>query len=214
MGDDYDRAEDEYWEVRSMGYSDADIIAMDQWPTGPKYQTGTPLRLNPDNTLDARDQDKLSSVRQARESVFDQDSTLSASEAAMYHRQMKARTSPIGEPIKSDKIKKEMRMINKKNLIKDLEETIAAAQRELDLLKRIPSEPEENMTSFTVTFENSSKPYVYVGLRINGKWRVSGRHFVSGSYSWSGIFERFEAIHAKVLYISTPTDFRHEQVYN
>lgn len=274
MGWDYEDAESEYWHVKGMGYSDEDILRMDEWPTMPKYTRDAYPKPEPDRpgrifreALAPIDYDPAGpgpapgyfapdDARYLREydrtnhgalDEFDQDGTLSASDAARFSRgighespAMKARrqgreslaaealrdsratfaamlrkeeTSPLGTTQKADEIKGKMQMINKSRTIADLKAAILAAQKELALLEKIPSEPGEKLTSFTVTFAGSTKPYIYVGLRINGKWRMSGRHF-SGDYTWSGIFERFEAINAKVSYISTPTEFRHEQVYS
>lgn len=186
--------------AKALGYTDEEILGMDRWPENPK------------------EAEIAKSVR-ARLGL---------------NQEMKARTSPIGEPDrysseainarkaafdalpreeKINKIKKGMRMINKTRVIADLRQAIADAQKELALLERIPAEPSERMTSFTVTFPGSTKPYVYVGLRVDGDWLMSGKSFEGSNWTWSGIFKRFEEIHATVSYISTPTEYRHEQVY-
>lgn len=105
-------------------------------------------------------------------------------------------------------------MINKSRTIANLKAAIDEAQKELALLERIPPEPGEKITTFTVVFPGSTKPYVYVGLRVDGEWKMSGKHFEGSDWTWSGIFNRFEEIHARVNYISTPTEFRHEQIFN
>lgn len=148
------------WErAREMGYTDAEIMAMDEWP------------------WDRRRRVDLS----GRQHV----------------------SPPLMTPWK------EVAMLNKTKTIADLEAAIAAAQKELALLRRIPTEPAERMTTFAVTF-NGSKPYTYVALRIDGKWSVSGKHFRGERYTWSGIFARFEEIHGRVCYMATPTEYRHE----
>jgi len=254
MGWDYEDAESEYWHVKGMGYSDEDILRMDEWPTMPKYTRDA--YPGPDDARYLREYDRTDHGALDYDPAgpgpapgyFDQDGTLSASDAARFSRgighespAMKARrqgreslaaevlrdsratfaamlrkeeTSPLGSTQRADEIKGKMQMINKSRTIADLKAAITAAQKELALLEKIPNEPGEKLTSFTVTFEGSTKPYIYVGLRIDGSWKVSGRHFANGKYTWSGIFERFEQIHATVNYISTPTEFRHEQVYS
>lgn len=110
------------------------------------------------------------------------------------------------------KVSKDSKMISKARTIKNLKAAIEEAQKELALLERIPAEPGEKITTFTVTFPSSRKPYVYVGLRVDGEWKMSGKHFEGSNWTWQGIFNRFEEIHATVSYISTPTEYRHEQV--
>jgi hypothetical protein len=206
MGDDYDRAEDEYWEARSMGYSDADIIGMDEWPKRPKDRYTLRAGDVPPARVHHRDEYGTDMYDIREHAGSDRPGRLFR-EALMEHKEL---TSPIGHP-KTDKIKGEMNMINKSRAIADLKAAISAAQKELALLERIPPEPGEKLTTFTVTF-SGSKPYTYVGLRIDGKWSMTGRHFNGSRYTWSGIFERFAEINARVCYVSTPIDFRHETV--
>lgn len=226
MGYDYDDAEDQYWasnhglpsmtsyrnnmrrlealkaeraemaqnaknfeRAKSYGYTDEEIMSLDEWP------------------WDLSPYARAEQFRKVRLAT----NTKRATSAAMIRKE---ETSPLGSTERANEIKREMQMINKSRTIADLKAAILAAQKELALLEKIPNEPGEKLTSFTVTFEGSTKPYIYVGLRIDGSWKVSGRHFANGKYTWSGIFERFEQIHATVNYISTPTEFRHEQVYS
>lgn len=210
MGDDYDRAEDEYWEARSMGYSDEEIIAMDEWPKRPKdrytVRSVTKAMERKARTSPIGEPESLL-ARAAREAgeAFARYGVGFDSPSYRARQRSQAKTARINE------IKKDMQMINRTRVIDDLKAAIAKAQKELALLERIPPEPAERLTTFVVTF-NGSKPYTYVALRIDGEWLVSGKHFDDSRWTWGGIFSRFEAINARVCYIATPTEYRHETV--
>lgn len=261
MGWDYEDAEDEYWSTRASsydamdaedesvydrfvarhmanvqrakdyGYTDEEVMALDEWPwmltpiqrieQYRKIRLATNIDISKTGLGNIDVAAAQARVREARK-------------RANLAREMKARTSPIGEPesllaraareskddqLKADRVtdvtaKKRMLVINKSRTIANLKAVIADAQRELAMLKRTPAEPSEKITTFTVTFPGSRKPYVYVGLRVDGDWKMSGKHFEGSDWTWSGIFNRFEEIHATVNYISTPTEFRHEQIHN
>ncbi len=212
MGWDYEDAENDYWSSRFSsfdpsvrraikaehaanvarakgdGYTDEEILAFEKWPW----------------EMTARER-----VEQLKR--------------ANLAREMKARTSPIGEPgslltraareAKEAYEIKDSEMISRERTIKNLKATIEEAQKELALLERMPAEPSETITTVTVTFPGSRKPYVYVGLRVDGEWKMSGKHFEGSNWTWQGIFNRFDQIHATVNYISTPTEYRTEQVF-
>lgn len=240
MGWDAEDAEDAYWassgnypiteaaarkasannwrRARKLGYTDEEIMAMDYWPwvspqvtglAGKRSKRFDKYRFGPRTSRENRAMKERTSPI-GEPDGFDQDGTMSATDAAYFERW--AGMYPDSKNVAA--IKGRMQMINKKQVIADLKKAIADAQKELALLERIPAEPGERMTSFTVTFANSTKPYVYVGLRIDGQWRMSGKHFHGSNWTWGGIFKRFEEIGATVSYISTPTEFRHEQVHH
>lgn len=241
MGWEYERAEDEYWSTRASsydasvrralkaehaksverakdyGYTDEEILALDAWP----------WELSPNARAEQFRKVRLATqIKISRTGLGDSD--VAAAQARVREaRARKARTSPIGEPEsllsgnrpvfrteRSASAAGRISMINKSRTIANLKAAIDEAQKELALLERIPPEPGEKITTFTVTFPGSTKPYVYVGLRVDGEWKMSGKHFEGSDWTWSGIFNRFEEIHARVNYISTPTEFRHEQIFN
>jgi hypothetical protein len=209
--------------AKNYGYTDEEIMGLDAWPwelsPNARAEQFRKVRLA---TLAGTD------VAAAQAGIVAARKRAAAREIS---RAMKARTSPIGEPesllaradreakeafggSRTSEIKGQMQMINKSRTIANLKAAIDEAQKELALLERIPPEPGEKITTFTVVFPGSTKPYVYVGLRVDGAWKMSGKHFEGSDWTWSGIFNRFEEIHARVSYISTPTEFRHEQIHN
>lgn len=287
MGWEYERAEDEYWSnvgddeifaanvarakkeqeetfaanvqrAKDYGYTDEEIMGLDAWP----WELGPNARAEQFRKARLATNIDISRTGVGASDVSAAQARVVAARRRAAAREMKARTSPIGEPesllARADREAKEafggtlfkhgetpavrrwldqpspyepesrpvfrterstsaagrISMINKSRTIANLKSTIADAQKELALLERIPPEPDERMTSFTVTFPGSNKPYVYVGLRVDGQWKMSGKHFEGSDWSWSGIFKRFEEIHATVSYISTPIEYRHEQVYS
>jgi hypothetical protein len=202
MGFDHDRARAEYWATRALGYTDEEIIAMDEWPTRPK---------EPTKVYD--ESGRLESWSYDTPPFVETPAMKARRHGVSPHPDPKNVPPRKAKTVRINKIKREMGMINRTRVIDDLKAAIAKAQKELALLERIPAEPAERLTTFVVTF-NGSKPYTYVALRVDGEWIVSGRHFDNSRWTWSGIFARFEEINARVCYIATPTEYRHETVHH
>ncbi len=217
--------------AKDYGYTDEEILALDAWP----WELSPNARAEQFRKVRLATQIKISRTGLGDSDVAAAQARVVAARkraaAREISRAMKARTSPIGGPeslfaradreakeafggSRTSEIKGQMQMINKSRTIANLKAAIDEAQKELALLERIPPEPGEKITTFTVVFPGSTKPYVYVGLRVDGEWKMSGKHFEGSDWTWSGIFNRFEEIHARVNYISTPTEFRHEQIFN
>lgn len=221
MGYDADDAQAEYDRVRALGYSDEEIMAMDEWPQVSSPEAKAALReySEPETpAMRARREGRAALARDRYlDAMFDQDGTMSASEAAAFQRRYRLETGStagrfqITHPNLTGP--KEPKMpINTRKTATELRALIAEATKTLALLEKTPDEPAERMTTFGVTFDGSENVYTYVALRINGRWSVSGRHFVHGRYLWHEIFERFDSIHATVKYMATPVEFRNEKI--
>lgn len=212
MGYDADDAQAEYDRVRALGYSDEEIMAMDEWPQVSSPEAKAALReySEPETpAMRARREGRAALARDRYlDAMFDQDGTMSANEAAAFVRALDLNDAMHGKITIMEK-----RMpINTRKTATELRALIAEATKTLALLEKTPDEPAERMTTFGVTFDGSENVYTYVALRINGRWSVSGRHFVHGRYLWHEIFERFDSIHATVKYMATPVEFRNEKI--
>lgn len=209
MGHDAEDAEAEYWHAKGLGYTDEQILAMDTWPVRPAPETPAMRARRRGRAMLARDR--------YLDAMFDQDGTMSASEAAAFQKRYRIETGVTPMMYESTyrytepkpAIKPTMRT---KEIAAQLRAQIAEAQKALELLDKTPGEPAEKLTTFGVSFDGSDMTYTYVALRINGKWTVTGRHFRGLRMEWHEIFERFDKINAKVRYMSTPVQFRSEDI--
>lgn len=194
MGYDAEDAEAQYWEARGLGYTDEQILAMDEWPVRPAPETPA-----------------MKARREWRERYFSPTARATL-EALDMHDRMKGQTPMYESAYRYTEPKPPVRTMRTKEIAAQLRAQIAEAQKALALLDKIPGEPAEKMTTFGVSFDGSEQVYTYVAMRINGKWRVTGRHFSGGKYDWEEIFSRFDQIRAKVLFMSTPVEFRSEDI--
>jgi hypothetical protein len=185
--------------ARALGYTDAEIMAMDRWP----WETwADPIpEITPAMIARAEGRRWNANVGPRTRHHFNRET-----EVAMYGDEYGRFQVAPPAPVHRE------RTLRTKEIAAQLRAQIAEAQKALALLDKTPGEPAEKMTTFGVSFPDSDQVYTYVAMRINGKWRVTGRHFVNGKYEWHEIFERFDAIRAKVLFMSTPVQFRSEDI--
>lgn len=140
MGWDAEQAEDQYWEARANGLSDADI-----------------LRGDPDEDDDLWH---------------------------LGHRQEEEPTMKATE----------------KKTASQLRALIEEASALLKKMENYPEEPEQDLVVIEVRFGPSLKTYAYAGIKISGKWYLTGSNALKG-VEWYSVFEYFESRNAGIMSI-------------
>lgn len=137
MGWDAEQAEDQYWEARAHGLSNADILRGD----------------------------------------YDEDDDL----WHLGHRQEEPKVKEV-----------------EKKTAAQLRALIEEASALLKRMENYPEEPEQDLVVIEVRFGPSLKNYRYAGIKIDGRWFMTGSNHLKG-VEWFKIFEYFESRNAGIM---------------